>query len=493
MRVCAPAAAACWCCPDVENLRTAPPPLHQGEPRAHAHARGTHPAMNPAVRSVTGVPLIGQRRGQQRTQTFASMHARRGSEVSTAWAPPPYQMPHTSRAGSAGASGARANHGGYGFSSVNAGGHGSINGSRNGAAHSNAAMTPWRGATPFDSMSSSMNGSVTRGGGASSSGSASSSGGASRNAAGYGSTTSDASSGAHSAPAGDGKTGTRRPFAFGDAATRVACGLFNQGNTCFFNALVQALVHAPRFFKWLRRHVMSCTDGLDASCFACAIGRTAEAMFRKGRVNAAFRPQMLYDYVLRRSAGRLHRFRQEDAHEAFTTLLNGLEVCCCPVGWKLPPNSASATTPHKAVFPDAACTVFKGDLRSRVTCTRCERSSDTFDPFEHISLELASGQTGFGGRSMSVLRLLQHFVRRETLDGEDAYTCEHCREKVRATKALRMAHVPDVFVLHLKRFRFTHAHATKITSHVDFTSCIDVAPFVARDTVRIVCTGDGTT
>lgn len=112
--------------------------------------------------------------------------------------------------------------------------------------------------------------------------------------------------------------------------------------------------------------------------------------------------------------------------------------------------------------------LFSGNVESKVTCGYCNTTSSTLDPIEDLGLEVTSlaGTTptsvGGGRRNTpspvltpalaDVSHSLQRFACIEDLDA--GYKCEKCGQIGRATKQMRLASVPPILTLHLKRFRY---------------------------------------
>ena len=69
--------------------------------------------------------------------------------------------------------------------------------------------------------------------------------------------------------------------------------------------------------------------------------------------------------------------------------------------------------------------------------------------------------TGVGG-------LVQAFQTAEELEAEDSWFCSKCKRHVQANKKLDLWAVPEVLVVHLKRFFFTRARRDKLDVQVDF-------------------------
>ncbi|XP_071725339.1 ubiquitin carboxyl-terminal hydrolase 23-like [Rutidosis leptorrhynchoides] len=248
-------------------------------------------------------------------------------------------------------------------------------------------------------------------------------------------------------------------LSFGITVRRIGAGLENLGNTCFLNSVVQCLTYTEPLAAYLQsgKHNNSCR--IAGFCALCAIQKhVSRARQLSGRSLA---PKDLVSN-LRRISRSFRYARQEDAHEYMVNLLEAMHKCCLPSG--VPTGSASAyenSLVHR---------IFGGRLRSQVQCTQCSHSSNTFDPFLDLSLELYKVD--------SLHKALLNFTAAEELDGgEKQYQCENCKQKVRALKRLTVDKAPHVLNIHLKRFRSYDGQ--KIDKKVAFGSTLDVKPFVS--------------
>ncbi|XP_042508101.1 ubiquitin carboxyl-terminal hydrolase 23 [Macadamia integrifolia] len=246
----------------------------------------------------------------------------------------------------------------------------------------------------------------------------------------------------------------------GATLRRIGAGLENLGNTCFLNSVLQCLTYTEPFAAYLQsgKHQSSChTAGF---CAMCAIqDHVRRALQSSGRIVA---PKHLV-MNLRCISRNFRNARQEDAHEYMVNLLESMHKCCLPSG--VPSESPSAydkSLVHK---------IFGGRLRSQVKCMQCSYSSNTFDPFLDLSLEIVKAD--------SLLKALRHFTAMEQLDGgERQYQCQRCKQKVRAYKQLTVHKAPYVLTIHLKRFG-SHIPGQKIDKKVQFGPTLDLKPFVS--------------
>lgn len=247
---------------------------------------------------------------------------------------------------------------------------------------------------------------------------------------------------------------------------RIGAGLMNLGNTCFLNSVLQCLTYTEPLAAYLQsgNHQSSCrTAGF---CALCAIQKhVSSALQSTGRILA---PKEIVSN-LRCISRNFRNSRQEDAHEYMVNLLESMHKCCLPSG--VPSESQSAydrSSVHK---------IFGGRLRSQVKCMQCSYTSDKFDPFLDLSLEIVKAD--------SLQKALTHFTAKEFLDGgERHYQCQQCKQKVKALKQLTIHKAPYVLTIHLKRFS-SHLAGQKIDRRIIFGTTLDLKPFVTDP-----CDGD---
>jgi len=358
-----------------------------------------------------------------------------------------------------------------------------------------------------------------------------------------------------------------------DSGRSVARPVANLGNTCYMNAVLQALVHAPELGLAMdcASHHATCPvyaenaaklraasrssspDGttiLTSSTTTATLGTTTTVTAattvpprktatrksrRSGRKSPPERPEQdgaqdfkfcalceveehfrhVHDDSKRDTAvaptafvnGFIHEVApwfklgvQEDSHEFLRLLIDAMQKSCLQARQAADPtdpnddgavdggggdksNSTTVTADkNKTNNPkDAAAeysfSLFRGTVESNVTCDFCKASSSTLDPIEDIGLEVTmpsaastaaaaatSTSTTTASRNNSPTPLLadvqsafQRFARAEALDA--GYKCEKCGKVGRATKQSRLANIPPILTLHLKRFRYGDSRA----------------------------------
>ncbi|KAJ1550416.1 ubiquitin-specific protease doa4, partial [Cladochytrium tenue] len=111
--------------------------------------------------------------------------------------------------------------------------------------------------------------------------------------------------------------------------------------------------------------------------------------------------------------------------------------------------------------------LFQGQLKSKLQCLTCKKTSTTFNPFMYLSVPIPSSSSTRGA-SVSLYDCLDKFTEPEALDGENAWQCPHCKAQRRTRKELALASLPSVLLVHLKRFYFQGPFKDKIETPVNF-------------------------
>ena len=99
-------------------------------------------------------------------------------------------------------------------------------------------------------------------------------------------------------------------------------------------------------------------------------------------------------------------------------------------------------------------------------------------PTEDTSVSL-SNQHPF---HVNLLDCLDLYFREEKLAAENAWMCPNCRKYQASFKKLSLWSLPDVFILHLKRFKQTSSnYRSKLSTAVDFPiSGLDMTPYLEK-------------
>jgi ubiquitin carboxyl-terminal hydrolase 8 len=262
-------------------------------------------------------------------------------------------------------------------------------------------------------------------------------------------------------------------------------GLHNLGNSCFLNATIQCLNHIEpltqyflqgKYLDELNRNNPLGSGGNVAMSYASLLKKmwggeysTLVPRLLKQTV-ASFAPQ--FDNCYQHDSQEFGQFLMDGLHEDLNRVqtkpyVEELE------GLGMPDDQAAIESWRKHLLRHDSIIVdhCQGMHRSHLTCPRCGRESIKFDIFSSISVPLACT------KQKSAIQLqdcLEKFMEGEQLDERNAWYCPKCRQHVCALKMIALWTIPDILIIHLKRFTFDtcmasgHMLRSKVDDKVEF-------------------------
>ncbi|KAK4607252.1 hypothetical protein RGQ29_001177 [Quercus rubra] len=83
--------------------------------------------------------------------------------------------------------------------------------------------------------------------------------------------------------------------------------------------------------------------------------------------------------------------------------------------------------------------------------------------------------------SVSLYKCLEAFLQEEPLGPEDMWYCPGCKKHCQAIKKLDLWRLPEILVIHLKKFSYSRFSKNKLETYVDFPiDNFDLSPYIAQ-------------
>lgn len=117
-----------------------------------------------------------------------------------------------------------------------------------------------------------------------------------------------------------------------------------------------------------------------------------------------------------------------------------------------------------------------------------ELNIDLRQLFQAFEAEGPDGSTrgeALFSRTVTLKQCLDLFTMEEKLSGEELWYCERCRQHQQASKKMDLWRLPDILVIHLKRFSYSRLWGQKISSPVEFPlRALDLKSYLPSETVH---------
>ena len=272
-------------------------------------------------------------------------------------------------------------------------------------------------------------------------------------------------------------------------------GLFNLGETCYMNAVLQMMIHnqlLSSYFLGSGHPIHACPvtrraerraesesededdDDEQKACVCCAMNELFSDSKMVDVSNPAWAVNLLYASwkSIPDMAGR----GQQDAQEWFMMIVDKLHESINPMADK---KGHCHCFFHK---------VFFGRMRSEVTCDSCNFVSRVHEPYSSISLDFEkqakkkknSLAPAVKNAAPNVMECLKSYTTPENLPAED-YKCQACGVSSSTSKRLRIRKLPAILCVHVKRFGMKMVNGDyieeKYGGKIDFPLVLNMSPY----------------
>ncbi|GAC93630.1 ubiquitin C-terminal hydrolase [Pseudozyma hubeiensis SY62] len=261
-------------------------------------------------------------------------------------------------------------------------------------------------------------------------------------------------------------------------------GLKNLGNSCYMNSTLQCLSATIPLARFLLdgsyKQAINRTNPLGTQGqLATALAGLIHVMWGE---KYAFVSPVTFREAMARFAPSFRGYDQHDSQEFLAILLDGLHEDLNYVQTRPPAIEMTEERERELeTLPQQVASVkewkiyrmrndslvvdwFQGQFRNKLTCLTCGKTSTTYEAFTYLSLPVVGGKGG----KVGLEQCLDAFVREEVLDKGDMWNCSRCKRPRKATKKLSVSRLPQVLLIHLKRFSFKGPFTDKLDTEVRY-------------------------
>ncbi|KAJ9088006.1 ubiquitin-specific protease doa4, variant 2 [Entomophthora muscae] len=259
-------------------------------------------------------------------------------------------------------------------------------------------------------------------------------------------------------------------------------GLRNLGNTCYMNSIIQCIngtIPLSRYFLdgSFKMHINRDNPLGSGGTLVDAFEELVRVLWTEG---SSYISPTKFKAAVGKASSQFKGNEQQDSQEFLAFLLDGLHEDLNLVKKKayiedddddyletLSDQEASDYAWDKYLQRNNSIIVslFQGQLKSRLQCSVCSKTSVTFNTFMYLSLPIPSLKSK--ASPVHLLECLDLFVQEETLDGDNAWFCPRCKCARPSTKRLTISRLPDVLLIHLKRFSYEGPFRNKLDTQVN--------------------------
>lgn len=218
-------------------------------------------------------------------------------------------------------------------------------------------------------------------------------------------------------------------------------GLINLGATCFANSVIQQLYMIKNF----RYSLLSLEEDVHDKAIVMETQKAFGVLEEKQYNSYALKGLM--------DAMKIDVQSQKDVSEFITTLFDNLQE-----GLKC--------TKQANVIKET----FEFNVASEIICRECKTVRENVYSSLLLSLEV-KGNT-------DIAESLISYIKSETLEKDNAYQCDNCSKKVTAEKREILTTLPNILLVHLKRFELNFDGGnSKVNNYFEFPQDLNLEAF----------------
>ncbi|XP_014792763.1 PREDICTED: ubl carboxyl-terminal hydrolase 18 [Calidris pugnax] len=236
-----------------------------------------------------------------------------------------------------------------------------------------------------------------------------------------------------------------------------AIGLYNIGQSCCLNSLLQVFLMNIHFTGILRRITVPPYDSEKSRNVPYQMLLLLEKM-QRGKQKAVF-PKDLACCLL---AYKVKLFVQHDAAQLFLTLWNLIKKQM-----------------RRPELVRELCYLYTIGIQEHLVCQKCSLETRRNSSMLTLPLPVLDADCYM---LKSLEECLQYFFHPEELTGHNMCFCEQCGMKTPFMQSMKLVHLPQTLTIHLKRFCFEKsADVHKLSHYLPFPQDLDFSAVLTEN------------
>ncbi|XP_078326468.1 ubiquitin carboxyl-terminal hydrolase 37-like isoform X4 [Crassostrea virginica] len=249
-------------------------------------------------------------------------------------------------------------------------------------------------------------------------------------------------------------------------------GFSNLGNTCYMNAILQALFHLEPFTRDLVHINRRISRSLPQQSLYQSLVRLHGS--RKRIVSDITKRDLLRSVkqAISSSAKRFSGYQQHDAHEFLSQVLDQLKEEVAKVMKSTPsPNRSPREVTEAVDLINPTLQNFEFEVTHTISCSNCQEEVTKAEQFYDLSLEMPRKRAG--SMPCTLQHALDLFLKKELIE----YRCEKCG-CCKAEVSHKFTRLPRVLILHLKRYNYNSGSSvqSKMLQNIVIPKFLSLAP-----------------
>ncbi|XP_051939696.1 ubiquitin carboxyl-terminal hydrolase 34 isoform X4 [Hippocampus zosterae] len=227
-------------------------------------------------------------------------------------------------------------------------------------------------------------------------------------------------------------------------------GLTNLGATCYLASTIQQLYMIPE----ARQAIFTAKYAEDIKHKTTLLELQKMFTYLMESERKAYNPRpFCKTYTMDKQP--LNTGEQKDMTEFFTDLITKIEEMS-----------------HE--LKNTVKTLFGGVITNNVVSLDCDHVSQTAEEFYTVRCQVADMK--------NIYESLDEVTIKDTLEGDNMYTCSHCGKKVRAEKRACFKKLPGILSFNTMRYTFNMVTMMKekVNTHFSFPLRLDMTPYTER-------------